>query len=48
LIDYLPIQGITINNLMGDLSTTLPAFQLHLPFDWSSFQVLRLFETMVS
>lgn len=46
LIDYLPIQGITLQNLMGDLPADLPAFQLHLPFDWNSFQVLRLFETI--
>ena len=48
LIDYLPIQGINLDYLMGNLPANLPTFQLHLPFDWHSFQVLRLFETMVS
>jgi transposase len=47
-IDHKPIQGISIDDLMGDLPAHLPAFQLHLPFDWNSFQVLRLFEIMVS
>lgn len=47
-IDHKPIQGISTDILMGDLPTHLPAFQLHLPFDWNSFQVLRLFETLVS
>lgn len=45
---HFPIQGISIDSLMGDLITHLPVFQLHLPFDWRSFQVLRLFETLVS
>ena len=48
LIDHIPIQGIVIQNLLGDLPAHLPSFQFHLPFDWRSFQVLRLFETMVS
>jgi transposase len=48
LVDHIPIRGITIESLMGDLPAHLPDFQLHLPFDWSSFQVLRLFETLVS
>jgi transposase len=48
LVDHFPIQGITIESLMGNLPTHLPVFQLHLPFDWNSFQVLRLFETLVS
>lgn len=47
-VDHIPIQGISIESLMGDLPAHLPDFQLHLPFDWNSFQVLRLFETMVS
>lgn len=47
LVDHFPIQGLTIQSLMGDLPAHLPNFQLHLPFDWSSFQVLRLFETLV-
>jgi transposase len=46
--DNIPIKGITVDDLMGDLPASLPEFQLHLPFDWSSFQVLRLFETLVS
>ena len=48
LIAHIPIQGISFDSLMGDLITHLPVFQLHLPFDWRSFQVLRLFETIVS
>ena len=46
-VDHFPIQGITTESLMGNLPTHLPNFQLHLPFDWRSFQVLRLFETLV-
>ena len=46
-IDHSPIQGISLDHLMGDLPANLPTFQLHLPFDWRSFQVLRLFETLV-
>jgi transposase len=47
-VDHIPIQGISIESLMDHLPTHLPNFQLHLPFDWNSFQVLRLFETLVS
>jgi transposase len=47
-VDHIPIQGISLESLMDNLPTHLPGFQLHLPFDWNSFQVLRLFETMVS
>ena len=48
LIAHILILGISFDSLMGDLKTHLPVFQLHLPFDWRSFQVLRLFETLVS
>jgi hypothetical protein len=46
----LPIKGITKEALMGDLApyVNLPMFQLHLPFEWEDFRVLRLFDTMVS
>ena len=47
-VDHIPIQGISFESLMGNLPSHLPGFQLHLPFDWNSFQVLRLFETIVS
>jgi transposase len=42
----LPIQGISVEALMGQLSafTSLPVFQLALPFDWESQRVTRLFE----
>lgn len=45
-IKQLPIQGITVDNLMGDdvAFIHLPVFQLALPFDWDSQRVLRLFE----
>lgn len=48
LLRRLPIKGITKEALMGDLApyASLPLFQLHLPFDWQDFRVLRLFETM--
>ena len=45
---HIPISGISVNDLMGDFHPHLPVYQLHLPFDWNSFQVLRLFETIVS
>jgi transposase len=48
LLAHIPIKGVSLHYLMGDLPANLPSFQLHLPFDWRSFQVLRLFETMVS
>jgi len=48
LLAHFPIKGISPDTLMGDLPINLPAFQLHLPFDWNSFQVLRLFETIES
>ena len=45
-IKSLPIQGITIDSLMGEIAAfaRLPVFQLALPFDWDSKRVLRLFE----
>ncbi len=43
-----PIQGISIDTLMGDFPVHLPACQLYLPFSWSTFRVLQLFETLVS
>jgi len=45
---HIPIEGISVDTLMGDFPYHLPDFQLHLPFDWKSLQVVRLFETMVS
>ena len=45
---HIPISGITIEDLMGDFQPHLPTYQFLLPFDWNTFQVLRLFETMVS
>lgn len=46
LIKRLPIQGLTIDDLMGDWAaiTRLPVFQLALPFAWDDQRVLRLFE----
>jgi transposase len=45
-IKRLPIQGLTLEALMGDLApfALLPVFQLALPFAWDSQRVLRLFE----
>lgn len=49
LVKQLPIQGITVDNLMGDelAFIHLPVFQLALPFDWDSQRVLRLFEIVM-
>ena len=46
LIKRLPIQGITVEDLMGELAAfaRLPVFQLALPFAWDNQRVLRLFE----
>jgi len=46
LIKRLPIHGITVEDLMGELAAFehLPVFQLALPFDWDTQRVLRLFE----
>jgi len=43
-----PVKGISIEDLMGDLAaySNLPMFQLALPFDWTDFRVIRLFETI--
>lgn len=43
-----PIRGLSTKLLMGAMATSfnLPAFQLMLPFDWHTVQVLRLCETM--
>jgi transposase len=45
-----PIQGLSKEHLMGDLAAgiNLPAFQLCLPFDWSSQNMARLFETILA
>ena len=44
----LPIQGLSLQTLMGDLFayTRLPTFQLALPFTWSDLHRARLFETI--
>jgi len=44
----LPIQGLSIETLMGDLFayTRLPTFQLALPFTWSDLHLARLFQTI--
>jgi transposase len=49
-IARLPVKGITVETLMGDLApyVTLPLFQLCLPFDWGDQRTLRLFETIMS
>lgn len=46
LVARLPIQGLSIETLMGDLCayTRLPMFQLALPFDWADCQLARFFE----
>jgi hypothetical protein len=43
-----PIKGISVEDLMGDLAAyaNLPTFQLALPFDWTDFRAVRLFETI--
>src|SRR5574341_408194 len=48
LVARLPLQGLSIDTLMGDLFayTRLPMFQLALPFDWADLQMARLFETI--
>jgi transposase len=48
LIKRLPIQGLTVEHLMGDVAAyiNLPVFQLCLPFDWDSQRVVRFFETV--
>jgi transposase len=48
LLAHIPIRGISLDTLMGDLPSHLPMFQLHLPFDWNTFQLLRIFDTMES
>jgi hypothetical protein len=44
----LPIQGITIDALLGELEplVTLPAFQLALPMTWEAWRMLRLNDTL--
>lgn len=46
LINCLPIQGVSVEALMGQLAafSHLPVFQLALPFDWDSQRGVRLFE----
>jgi transposase len=40
----LPIQGITVQTLMGEMGplVNLPMFQLSLPFSWDEWRVIRL------
>ena len=47
-IKRLPIQGITINALLGELGplVNLPAFQLALPMTWEAWRMLRLNDTL--
>jgi transposase len=46
----MPIQGITIESLMGDMAAyvNLPLFQLTLPFEWADLRAVRLLETIVA
>jgi transposase len=48
LLARLPIHGLSIQTLMGDLFAymRLPSFQLALPFAWSDLRLARLFETL--
>jgi transposase len=50
LLCRLPIKGISKDALMGELApyVNLPMFQLHLPFKWEDFRVIRLFDTIES
>jgi transposase len=47
-IKRLPIQGITVPALMGELGplVDLPAFQLALPMTWEAWRMLRLTDTL--
>jgi transposase len=47
-IKRLPIQGISVDALMGELSplVDLPAFQLALPLTWDAWRMLRLCDTL--
>ncbi len=42
------IKGLTPDTLMGTMASfiNLPVFQLALPFNWTDFQAVRLFETI--
>ena len=44
----LPIQGITVQTLMGEMGPLvhLPMFQLALPFSWDEWRVIRLCGTL--
>jgi hypothetical protein len=46
VLKELPLQGISIEDLMGDVFPWVhfPVFQLALPFTWEEQQVIRLFE----
>lgn len=46
LLKELPLQGISIESLMGDVFPLVhfPVFQLALPFTWEEQQVIRLYE----
>jgi len=47
-IKRLPIQGITVSALLGELGplVNLPAFQLALPMTWEAWRMLRLSDTL--
>jgi hypothetical protein len=47
-IKRLPIQGITVEALIGELEplVNLPAFQLALPLTWDAWRMLRLNDTL--
>ncbi len=48
VLKRLPIQGLTLPHLMGELDplVRLPLFQLALPFSWEDWRVIRLCETL--
>ena len=48
-IKWLPLQGITVETLMGDLASVLnlPAFQFALPLTAHDWQVIQLCDTLL-
>jgi transposase len=44
----LPLKGVTVNDLMGECGPlfSLPGFQLTLPFSWTDWHAVRLYETL--
>ncbi|MCP4308256.1 MAG: transposase [bacterium] len=48
LVSQQPIQGITVERLMGSLAAyaNLPRFQLALPFEWADLRAARLLDTI--